>query len=76
MSSAFSNLYSFVIRLLRVDVGEVKDSLCYLTDPHHPDKLCVPHKAYMGTTSTKDLLNRLCPKYVNSKDTFVLEEIV
>ena len=76
MSSAFSSMYRSIIRLLQVNVNEVKDSLRYLTDPRCLDKLCVPPKVYKDTTSTKDLLRRLCPRYINPKDTFVLEEIV
>ena len=76
MSSAFSSMYRSIVRLLRVNVNEVKDSLCYLTDPQCLDKLCVLPKVYKDATSTKDLLSRLCPRYINPKDTFVLEEIV
>ena len=70
-------MYRSVISYMqKVDVGEVKESLRYLTNPQYPNKLCVPPRVYKNTTSTKELLDRLCPMYVNPEDTFVLEEIV
>ena len=77
MSSSFNSLYRSVIRLLRnVDVSEVKECLRYLTVPKHFDKLCVPPRVYEQAVTTKDLLDRLCPQYINPGNTFVLEEIV
>ena len=76
MSSDFKTMYRSVVGLLRANVEKVKDSLCYLTNPRHPNELCVPPRIYEDATTTKDLLNRLFPTYVNPQDTFVLEEII
>ena len=76
MSSDFNSMYRSVVGLLRANVGKVKDSLRYLTNPQRLNELCVPPSVYEDATTTKDLLNRLCPMYVNPEDTFVLEEIV
>ena len=76
-SSAFKNMYRSVVGHMRgVDVGKIKGSLCYLTNPQCPRQLCVPPRVYRNATTTKELLDRLCPTYVNPEDTFVLEEIV
>ena len=76
MSSDFSRMYRSIIRHFRVDVCEVRDSFRFLTDPRHPDQLCVPPSVYKDATTTKELLTCLCPRYVNPKKTFVLKEIV
>ena len=76
MSSDFNRMYRSVVGLLRVKVEKVKDSLHYLTNPRCLNELCVPQSVYEDATTTKDLLNRLCPMYVNPENTFVLEEIV
>ena len=77
MSSSFNVMYRSVVRLLRnVDVGGVKEHLCYLTVPKEFDKLCVPPHVYEHAATTKDLLDRLCPQYINPGNTFVLKEIV
>ena len=76
-SSAFKTMYRSVLsHMSMVDVGEVKASLRYLTNPQCPKQLCVPRRVYQNATTTKDLLDRLCPTYVNPEDTFVLEEII
>ena len=76
MSSDFKSMYRSVVGLLQVNVEKIKDSLRYLTNPRHLNELCVPPSVYEDATTTKELLNRLCPKYVNPQDTFVLQEIV
>ena len=78
VSSAFNTMYRSVRQLLRVNVREVMDTLCCLIDPCCPDldKLCVPREVYEDATSTNELLKRLCPTYINPKNTFVLREIV
>ena len=77
MSRVFRNMYRSVIQLLRrVDVREVKDSLCFLTVPGRCGELCVPPQVYEFAASTKDLLDHLCPKYINPENTFILEDIV
>ena len=76
MSSDFKSMYRSVVGLLRANVEKVKDSLRYLTSPRCFNELCVPPKVYEDATTTKDLLNKLCPTYINPQDTFVLEEIV
>ena len=67
-----------IIRLLRVDVDKIKDTLRYLTDPQCPDfdQLCVPREVYEDAASMKELFDKLCPKYINPKKIFVLREIV
>ena len=76
MSSDFKTMYRSVVDLLQVDIEKVKDSLCYLTNPQCLNELCVPPSVYEDAATTKELLNKLCPKYVNPKDTFVLQEII
>ena len=77
MSRFFRNMYRSVIQLLRrVDVREVKDSLRHLTVPGRSAELCVPPQVYEFAASTKDLLDHLCPKYINPENTFILEDIV
>ena len=73
-SSAFRCMYHSVIQHLQD--SEVKGVLYYLTDPHHPNQPCVPSSVYKDTTTTKELLDKLFPEYVNPIKTFVLEEIV
>ena len=77
MSSAFSVMYRSVIRLLRVNVCDLKDSLRFLSDPHCLHKPCVPIDDYEDVPSTRELLNRLYKDgYINPENTFVLEVIV
>lgn len=77
MSSAFGKLYRSVISHLRhVDVNEVKDSLRYLSNPLSSSQRCVLPSVYEDAASTKDLLDRLHPEYINFESTFLLEEIV
>ena len=76
MSSDFKSMYRSVVGHSRANVEKVKDSLHYLTNPRRLNELCVPPSVYEDATTTKDLLNRLFPLYVNPEDTFVLEEIV
>ena len=76
MSSEFNILYRSIIRHLRVDVSEVKDVLRFSTKPQNFTQLCVHPSVYEDATSTKDLLERLFPDYINPGNTFLLEEIV
>lgn len=76
MSSEFNRLYRSIIHHLRVDVGEVKDVLRYSCKPQHLSQRCVHPSVYEDATSTKDLLDRLFPDYINPEDTFLLQEIV
>ena len=77
MSSVFSKLYRSIIgHMRRVDVDEIKDVLYYLSNPRSPSERCVPPGVYQSATSTKDLLDRLYPEYINPESTFPLEEIV
>ena len=77
MSSTFNRMYrSIICDMQMVDVEEVKDSFRYLANPQCFNEPYVPSSVYEDATTTKELLKRLFPAYVNPEDTFVLEEIV
>ena len=78
MSVAFASMCRAIISLLEgtVDADELKDFLRYLVDPQSPDQLFVDPSIYKGATTTKEVLECLCPRYVNPTELFILEGIV
>ena len=76
MSSEFNKLYRSIMLHLKMDVGEIKQVLRFSSSPHSLHKRCVPTSVYEDATSTKELLDRLYPEYINPQDIFLLEEIV
>jgi hypothetical protein len=76
MSSAFNKLYRSIVHHLRVNVSKIKKVLHYCSNPRDLSQRCVPPNVYQDVTSTKDLLERLYPEYINPENIFVLEEII
>ena len=77
MSAAFASMYRTVTSLLErtVDADVLKEFLRYLVDPQSPDQLCVDPKIYEGATTTKEILQCLCPQYINPTALDVLQGI-
>ena len=78
MSTAFANMYHAISHLLprSVQVDDLKEFLRCFCHPQPPQQLCVDPRVYEGATSTKDILKKLCPKFINPAELFVLEGIV
>ena len=78
MSTAFANMYRAISRLLPRSVGadELEEFLRCFCHPRFPRQLCVDPRVYEGATSTKDILKKLCPEYINPAELFILEGIV
>ena len=78
MSTAFANMYRAISRPLprSVQANELKEFLRCFCHPQSPRQLCVDPRVYKGATSTKDILEKLCPEYINPAELFVLEGIV
>jgi hypothetical protein len=78
MSTAFANMYRAISCLLTrsVEADELNEFLRYFIHPRSPRQLCVDPRVYEGATSTKDILKKLCPEYINLAELFVLEGIV
>ena len=80
MSIAFANMFRAIYQLLelsrRVKVYKLKEFLRCFCHPKSPRQLCVDPRVYEGATSTKDILKKLCPEYINPAELFVLEGIV
>ena len=80
MCTAFANMYRAISRLLQrsrsLDVDELKDFLWCFCYPHSPQQRYVNPRVYEGATSTKDVLKRLCPDYINPVELSVLRGIV
>ena len=78
MSTAFANMYRAISRLLErsIKVDELKEFLRCFCHSQSPQQLCVDPRVYEGATSTKDILKKLCPEYINPAKLFILEGIV
>lgn len=77
MSTAFNKLYRSICDChLQVKASKIKDVLEFCSDPDNLSQRCVPPSVYEDATSTKDILRRLYPDYINPEKTFVLQEIV
>ena len=77
-SAAFSKMYGAITRGIgrSLDVDELKLFLRYYLCPHAPSQHYVEPGIYEDAESTRDILDRLCPVYVNSGNVYLLEEIV
>jgi hypothetical protein len=78
MNTAFANMYRAISRLLQrsVQADELEEFLQCFCHPQSPRQLCVDPRVYEGARSTKDILKKLCPEYINPAELFVLEGIV
>ena len=78
ISTAFANMYRNVSRHLgkSVDVEDLKEFLHFFCNPKSLRQRCIDPVIFKEATSTKDVLKKLCPEYVNPIELFILEGIV
>ena len=77
-SATFSKMYRAITRDIgrSLDVDELKQFLRFYLCPHTPSRHYVEPGIYEDAESTRDILDRLFPLYVNLGNVYLLEQIV
>ena len=77
-SAAFSKMYGAITRGIgrSLDVDDLRQFLRYYPHPRSSNQRYIQPSMYIGVETTREILDRLYPEYINPGNIYLLEEII